>query len=335
MKRIGIFCLLLSLSGNVSAHHGVRVAYDTNNLGSIEGEVISVFWRNPHIIVTIGRTLEGGQSEIWKAEAGSVNSLERIGIGRDIVQIGDHVVLLGALSRQGLTTMAAYTMTLADGDREVPLWPQRAAEIGRNITATPISSAAAETSEREARGIFRIWSRTGTGLESNLSFTPEVLAAREGWDPLADDPALRCIPPGMPAMMNNPYPIEFVENGDRIILRLEEWDGVRTIHLSSDVFAENQIASSVGYSIGRWEGSTLIVTTTRISEPYFDDLGTPQGKSVEVVERFILNDDEDRLDYRVVITDPVTFTEPATLGGFWYWNPGEEIKPFQCALPDA
>ena len=76
------------------------------------------------------------------------------------------------------------------------------------------------------------------------------------------------------------------------------------------------------------------LTTTRISEPYFDDLGTPQDEAVEIVERFILNDDEDRLDYRVEITDPVTFTEPATLAGFWYWNPGEEIKPFQCAVPD-
>ena len=334
MKRIGIFFLLLSLSGYANAHHGVRVAYDTENLGSIDGEVVRVFWRNPHIVVTIERALENGRSEIWTAEAGSVNSLERIGIDRDIVQVGDHVVLLGALSRQGLPAMAVYTMTLADSGTEVPLWPQRAAEIGRAVTATPISSVAAATGEREARGIFRVWSRMGTGLESTLPFTAAAVAAREGWDPLADDPALRCIPPGMPAMMNNPYPIEFVEDGDRIIFRLEEWDGVRTIHLSGDGSAENRPASSTGYSSGRWEGSTLIVTTTRISEPYFDDLGTPQDEAVEIVERFILNDDEDRLDYRVEITDPVTFTEPATLAGFWYWNPGEEIKPFQCAVPD-
>ena len=35
------------------------------------------------------------------------------------------------------------------------------------------------------------------------------------------------------------------------------------------------------------------------------------------------------------MTDPETFVGPATLAGAWYWNPGEEIKPFQCAMPDG
>ena len=39
--------------------------------------------------------------------------------------------------------------------------------------------------------------------------------------------------------------------------------------------------------------------------------------------------------YRVVLADPATFTEPATMSGVWFWKPGEEIKPFECALPDA
>ena len=139
----------------------------------------------------------------------------------------------------------------------------------------------------------------------------------------------------MPGMMNNPYPIEFVDETDQIVLRLEEWDGLRTIHMAESASADSQNASGVGYSTGRWDGNTLVVTTTRINEPFFDDLGTPQSPTVQVVERFTLNDDQDRLDYRVVITDPLTFTEPATLTGFWVWNAGEEIKPFQCALADG
>ena len=331
MKKTGLLYLVLALPGQTGAHHAISVAYDTNNLGTIEGTVTDVFWRNPHIVLTVERSLEDGSTEIWKVESGSTNSLERIDISRNIVDVGDHIILLGALSRRGLTAMAAYTMTL-DGGREIPLWPQRAASIGWDVTTAPIAIDAAEASERAARGIFRIWSRTGTALESYLPFTPAALASRETWDPLADDPALQCIPPGMPVMMNNPYPIEFVDEGDTITLRLEEWDGVRTIHMSENASSQNQIPTRTGYSVGQWEGNTLVVTTTHISERFFDDLGTPQSPDAEIIERFILNEAADQLDYRVVINDSGTFTEPATQSGGWHWIPGEEIKPFQCAL---
>ena len=333
--RTALLFLALAAAGPLPAHHAVGVAYDTQNLSTVEGTVVDVFWRNPHVVVSIERTLESGETEIWEAESGSTNALERLGIGRDIVQVGDRVALMGAPSRRGLTTMAAYTMTLADGT-EVPLWPQRAARIGRDVTPAPISEAAREQSSQEAEGIFRIWSRTSVvGLQSTLPFTEAAIAARDDFDPLADDPALRCIPPGMPGMMNNPYPIEFVDQGDRILLRLEEWDGERVIHLSADASAADQPPSHVGYSTGRWEGDTLVVTTTGINEAFFDDVGTPQSEDVEVVERFQINETRDRLDYHVTVTDPGTFVEPATLVGAWHWNPGEEIKPFQCALPDG
>ena len=120
-----------------------------------------------------------------------------------------------------------------------------------------------------------------TGLQSTLPFTEAAVTAREDFDPLADDPALRCIPPGMPGMMNNPYPIEFVDQGERILLRLEEWDGERIIHLSPDFSAADQPSSHVGVSTGRWEGNTLVVTTTRINERFFDDVGTPQSEDVQ------------------------------------------------------
>ena len=333
MARIFVVFFSLALTWQAVAHHAVGVAYDTANLVTIEGEVTNVFWRNPHIVVTLERVLDSGEREVWKAESGSTNSLERLGIGPDVVQVGDRVSLMGAASRRGLTTMAAYTMTQDDGT-EVPLWPQRAEQLGRDVVLAAISAEAQEQGAREARGIFRVWSRTGTGLDSFLPFTETAIAARDTFDPLADDPALQCVPPGMPGMMNNPYPIEFVDEGDRIVLRLEEWDGVRTIQMTEAASVAEQTASPYGYSAGRWEGNTLIVSTSRINEPYFDDIGTPQSADIEIVERFILNDDEDQLEYSAAVTDPATFTEPATLVGRWFWKPGEEIKPFQCANPD-
>lgn len=334
MRPYHLTFLIWLASAGASAHHATTVAYDRGNMGVIEGQVQSVFWKNPHVVLTVERVSASGIRETWTVESGSPNSLQRVGIGPEIVSVGDRVTLMGALSRQGLPAMAAFTMTLADGT-EIPLWPQRAVEIGREIQPAPFSSEAVAAGERDAHGIFRVWSRTGGALEGDLPLTDAALAAREAWDPLADDPALRCEPPGMPSMMNNPYPIRFVDEGGTITLLLEEWDGVREIDMREESAAADAPASPVGYSTGRWEGRTLIVTTTRISDPYFDDLGTPQSADSRVVERFTLSEDESRLDYTATITDPGSFTAPVTLTGFWEWIPGEQIRPFNCSLREA
>jgi len=333
MNRIAL-TTLLALTAPVSlGHHATTVAYDTENLGTIEGEVVEVFWRNPHVVLTIQRVSASGATETWTAESGSPNSLARAGYNADIVAIGDRVTLLGALSRTGLPAMAAYTMTLADGT-EVPLWPQRALAIGRNVPPAPFSNADVAAGEREANGIFRVWSAEQVREEPHLPFTDFALSARAGWDPLQDDPALRCEPPGMPAMMFSPYPIQFVDQGDTILLRLEEWDGRRTIHMEAGATAAGQPASHYGYSTGRWDGNTLIVKTTAVSAPYFDDLGTPFSPAAEITERFTLSADEHRLVYETEVVDPRIFDGTATMRESFVWHPGEQIKSFNCTLPE-
>jgi hypothetical protein len=132
--------------------------------------------------------------------------------------------------------------------------------------------------------------------------------------------------------MDNPYPIEFTAQGDDIILSLEEWDGIRRIHMNNTASRANQPGSHMGFSTGRWDGNTLIVTTIDVEYPFFDDVGTPQSLQAEIVERFTLNDDNTRLAWNLTFTDPVNFTESVTLEGVWAWVPGEQIKPYQCAL---
>ena len=174
---------------------------------------------------------------------------------------------------------------------------------------------------------------TGSGLHV-WPLTPVGQAGRDAWSPLADDPALNCIPPGIPVAMDNPYPIEFTAQGDDITLSLEEWDGLRTIHMG-DTLRADQPRSHMGFSTGRWDGDTLIVTTVDVDYPFFDDVGTPQSLQAEIVERFTLSDDNTRLDWELTFTDPVNFTESVTLEGNWTWVPGEQIKPYQCALQSS
>ncbi len=340
MSRCSLFvsCLFMSITAN--AHHSFGAFYDMSQLVELEGEITAVFWRNPHIRFTIDVVDSSGAVASWKMEAGSVNTLQRFGIGEEIIRVGSRLRVSGPPSRHGLDTMFVVFVVPPGGD-EVVLNPNLAARVRRSggdplPQELVLDDDVVADARATARSIFRVWTpraRPNTGSGTHVwPLTPAGQAGRDAWDALADDPALRCIPPGIPVAMDNPYPIDFTEQGDDIVMRLEEWDGVRTIHMNPDVSAAGRAASQMGFSVGRWDGNTLIVTTTDVAYPFFDDVGTPQSPQAEIVERFTLSDDESRLDWNATIIDPVNFTEPVTLSGYWAWVPGEQIKPYECTL---
>ena len=134
----------------------------------------------------------------------------------------------------------------------------------------------------------------------------------------------------MPHAMDNRFPIAFVEQEDAIILQLEMWEISRVIHMRPDNNSAQQPPSPLGYSVGRFDEDTLIVTTTNIDWPLFDEIGTPQSQGIETEERFTLSDDETVLDYQITITDSEMLLEPAVRHARWVWIPGEELQSYEC-----
>jgi hypothetical protein len=76
------------------AHHSL-LGYDTNELVELQGEVTDIFWRNPHIRLTISTTADTGQEEIWTVEGSPVNTMERLGISRETMHVGDNITIVG------------------------------------------------------------------------------------------------------------------------------------------------------------------------------------------------------------------------------------------------
>ncbi|NIW23893.1 MAG: hypothetical protein GWN29_04640 [Gammaproteobacteria bacterium] len=122
--------------------------------------------------------------------------------------------------------------------------------------------------------------------------------------------------------------MRFVEEDDEIVLYLEEQDTVRRIHMTNA--GEAGRGTPLGHSVGRWEENTLVVATTDVDWPWFDQSGVPQSRDVEFIERFTLSPDNRALTYSITVTDPATFTEPVTLERYWIWVPGEQIRPYDC-----
>jgi hypothetical protein len=304
------------------AHHHHPVYY-SEELVQIEGELVSYQWRNPHPTWQLSVTNDAGEEELWTMEAATIYLLQRAGASKDMFRIGDRLTVSGLLSRREDNLMLAHTMVLPDG-RDIVLWGKLAGRF--NDAAKLVNTA------REERGIFRVWSLPAElfpGLSPKmrqLPLTEAAIAGRAAWDPL-DNYTLTCERGGMPRIMAGDDPVEFIDNGETITLRMTGIE--RTIHMDRAAPPEDTAQSYLGFSIGTREGGTLVVTTTHINWPYLDDIGTPQTEAMEVVERFTLSEDQSRLDLSITPSDPATFTETVTVEGYLLAL-GEEVQEFQC-----
>ena len=336
MKKLAGFLALGLLSTVLNGHHA-NVEHDTSVVQELEGQVMTLSWRNPHVRLTLGVPGGDGTEQTWDLEAQDVNSLGRRGLGPELIPLGGTIRVAGHPSRSG-NSLYVTNLLLPDGTEirtrgnPEPRWSTKHIGFDDDPLYTEPSLEAANGSQ----GIFRVWlRRQGSGFPSDLPLTPEAQAVQAAWSE-ADDLTVQCIAGGMPGVMTRvsaPHPIDFVERDGDIVIRIEVFDVVRTVHMNPDVDTSFQPPSPLGYSEGHWEGNTLIVRTTRVNWPYFDSIGiVPQSETVETTERFTLSDDETQLTYDLEVSDPGTFTEPVSARWEFNWRPDMVVEPYECTL---
>ena len=341
MHRLLPCLTALLLSAGALGHHSAGVSYDVDTIAELEGNITEITWRNPHVYFT----LEAADGRTWSVESNSVSILDRMGVTSGMVEPGDSVRIAGWPGwRAG--RLFALNMLLPGGT-ELLLWPGMTARWADESVGSASSMAADGNSSPEALGvsndIFRVWSSNMAnpasfplfldvaGATPDYPLTAAARTARSSWDPVEDNPFLSCDPVGMPRVMGQPYPMEFINDGERILLRIELHDVVRTIRMSADeAAAGEEPANPLGHSRGHWDGGTLVVRTTNLNWPFFDQSGIPQSASAEILERFTPSTDGTRLEYVLTVTDPATFTEPVTLEKYWTWRPDAQVRPFDC-----
>lgn len=328
----GLLAMLLPLTG--FAHHS-RAEFSAEAI-ELTGELVGVFWRNPHAGLNVVVIDDQGQEQKWRIETfGSPNLFSRMGVEREYFNIGERIKISGRVSERRDYYMLGTNVLFENGMEAIlsatigPVWSDR--YIGGSEYADRDLSLTAKAAA-ENRGIFRNWSIAGRTIGStrHYPYTEEARAAMAVWDPITA-PVANCITPGMPGPMVQPLSHEFVDNGSTITLNVEYFGIARVIHMDDAVDSETVPPSPLGYSVGRWDGNTLVIETTRINFPYFNSAGAPQSENVRVVERFALSDDQGELDFSITITDPVTFTEPATAGRL-YVALGESYVPLDCTV---
>jgi hypothetical protein len=151
----------------------------------------------------------------------------------------------------------------------------------------------------------------------------------------ADDPGfLRCEPWGLARQLFARHQLEIRQRGnDRIELRYGEWDARRTVHVNGPARPANPAPSAMGYSVGRWDGETLVIETSAIGAN-ITSWQSEHSDKLRVVERYTRSKDQDTLLLTATIEDPATLQEPVVIKKIWRWAPGHQITPYvNCERP--
>ncbi len=151
----------------------------------------------------------------------------------------------------------------------------------------------------------------GGGPPPGPALTPEYAAKRKArLDAAAEDnQSANCLPPGMPGIMGQPYPMEFLLTPGQVTIVIEAYQQVRHIYTDGRPLPADPDPKFHGSSVGRWEGDTLVVDTVGFSPLTLLAANTPHSDKMRIAERFRLAD-PDTMTIETTITDPEALTTP-------------------------
>ena len=231
----------VGVSASAIAHHNPNVHFDRDAEVEIFGVLTEVKWRSPHVQLTVVVREEDGREVVWTLDEDSHIALVRRGVTRDQYRVGEQIRVAGFPGRRNPNAMFVTNTLLADGRELVagqssgPRWSAELVTSEESYQAALLANASAEPD-----GFFRVWSHDLTGdLEGGVvrglwnddyPLTDYARTTQANWDEIADNPYMYC-QNSMPAIMDSPNPIEFVQDDGDILLRHEELGVVRRINM--------------------------------------------------------------------------------------------------------
>lgn len=173
----------------------------------------------------------------------------------------------------------------------------------------------------------------GVVVGGELPYLPSALSKRQEnyrTRKTADTDA-RCLLPGVPRVMYEPYPFQIFQTPTVVRMAFEYVHATRNIYLNPQ-HPEGPIEWWMGDSRGRWEGNTLVVDVIHFTgETWFDRAGNYHSPQMHVVERYTLLD-RDHMQYEATIEDPNVFSRPWKMQMILYRHtePNFQLLEYDC-----
>ena len=149
------------------------------------------------------------------------------------------------------------------------------------------------------------------GKEQDVPYTERGRQAFLNHDS-KDDPTSNCWFPGVPRIMQSPYPARIVQTHDYLVILFEYNTMFRMIPLDGRAHADKMEPSFMGDSVGHWEGDTIVVDTNNLKGPpwtWLDTAGHQHSDQLHVIEHFRPGKNG-AVDYDFVVDDPAMYAKP-------------------------
>ena len=153
---------------------------------------------------------------------------------------------------------------------------------------------------------------------------------RKNGQPGVFNPTLNCLPDGLPKGDLLPEPFKIIHSAGVVVVLYEVETTFRQIFTDGRKLPVDPSPSWQGYSVGRWEGDTLVVDTAGFNDRgWLDARGTGHSTEMRIEERFRRRD-YGHLDLTITITDPTTFTRPITISVVEELLPDTDLFEHYC-----
>jgi hypothetical protein len=158
---------------------------------------------------------------------------------------------------------------------------------------------------------------TGAGFKEGLPFQPWAaeLRKKRAAEHGLDNPDALCLPQGLLQFHLDPQPRKVVQTPGQIFIMYESNYGLRTIYMDGRPLPPQGEPQPYwyGYSVGRWEGDTLVVETNNYrGDGWLDTNGSPATEAARFTERF-RRVNYGQLDIELTVDDPKAYTRPFTV----------------------
>jgi len=155
----------------------------------------------------------------------------------------------------------------------------------------------------------------GWGLKAGLPYQPWAAEERRKRmeENGKDDPGSHCLPPGVVKSHTSPLFRKIVQTPGLVVILYERDATHRQIFTDGRPLPAIEMPTFDGYSVGRWDGNTLVVQTAGFKDgTWLDRSGSPLTEAAKITERF-RRVNYGKLEIEITVDDQKAYTAPWTV----------------------